>query len=641
VYHEPVQHVVWGTAGHIDHGKTSLIKALTGVDCDRLPEEKDRGITIELGFAGLDDGELALHFVDVPGHERLVHTMIAGAAGIDLALLVIAADEGVMPQTREHLEVIRLMGVSGGAVALTKIDLVEPDFAELAAEDVRELLASTAFSDVPVVPVSAHTGAGLVELRQVLAEQSRRARPHPIEGRPYREPVDRFFSLTGAGTVVTGTSLWGSLEVGSEVAIEPLGTTARVRRLHVRGLERRRVEAGERVAINLVGVARDALERGHQILSPGPWITTRLVTVDLELLASAPGPLDEGDELEVHALAARVAGRVDRLAHRPLEPGARANAQILLRAPMMLFPGDRLVLRRPAPVNTFAGGTVLDTQLRRWQRREAVALGQLPSVQPASWPRLLQSWIDSAGLAGCSLPEIVGRLGVLADALEGPLGRLLEAGSIIALPTQPPRFVAAGSVEGLTVEAAAALAKRLAGEEVSAGIPARDFAGPLLPRRAAALADIYLEVLRRRGIIELSEGRVVPPGRDSHMTAAGEELARKVEARYRALGFEAPSPHVVAEELSAKPAAVEGICRYLVQRRRLIRLDGKFLIHRAVLDDVAQRVREWQVEDFGVAEFKQRFGLTRKLAIPALEWLDSERVTVRHGDRRRIVRPRK
>jgi selenocysteine-specific elongation factor len=235
VYHEPVQHVVWGTAGHIDHGKTTLVKALTGVDCDRLPEEKDRGITIELGFAGLDDGELALHFVDVPGHERLVHTMIAGAAGIDLALLVIAADEGVMPQTREHLEVIRLMGVPGGAVALTKTDLVEPDFAELAAEEVRELLAPTAFADVPVVPVSAHTGAGLAELRGVLVSQARQARPRQIEGRPYREPVDRVFSLTGAGTVITGTSLWGALEVGSEIAIEPGVGSARVRRLHVRG----------------------------------------------------------------------------------------------------------------------------------------------------------------------------------------------------------------------------------------------------------------------------------------------------------------------------------------------------------------------------------------------------------------------
>jgi selenocysteine-specific elongation factor len=636
-----MQHVVWGTAGHIDHGKTSLVRALTGVDCDRLPEEKERGITIELGFAGLEEGGVRLHFVDVPGHERLVHTMIAGAAGIDLALLVIAADEGVMPQTREHLEVIRFMGVSGGAVALTKIDLVEAEFAELAAEEVRELLAPTAFAEVPVVPVSAHTGQGLDELRRVLGEQSARVRPREVADRPYREPVDRVFSLTGAGTVVTGTSLWGSLEAGSEVVIEPGGLSARVRRLHVQGEDRQRVEAGERVAANLVGVDRDALRRGQQILSPGPWRTTRLVTVDLELLASAPAALEEGDEVEIHALAARAPGRVERLARRPLAPGGRAHAQLRLQQPMLLFPGDRLILRRPAPVNTFAGARVLDAGLRRWRRRDAEALADLPSARTDERPRLLATWIESEGLAGLSLPELAGRLGVLEEALQAPLGRLLEDGAVLALPTQPPRFAAAVTIEALAADARTALRDRLAGTEVSAGIPARDFAGQILPRKADRLAEVYLEELRRRGVLELSEGRVVPPGRDSHMTPAGEELTRRVESLYRELGFEAPSPQAVAEQLGERPASVEGVCRYLVQRRRLVRLDGKFLVHRAVLDEMACKVRDWPVEAFGVADFKAKFGLTRKLAIPALEWLDSERVTVRHGDRRRIVRPRR
>jgi selenocysteine-specific elongation factor len=633
-----MRHVVWGTAGHIDHGKTTLVKALTGTDCDRLPEERERGITIELGFAELSDDDVRLHFVDVPGHERLVHTMIAGAAGIDLALLVIAADEGVMPQTREHLEVLRLMGVAGGAVAMSKIDLVDPELVELVVEEIKELLTGTAFADVPVVPVSAQTGAGLEDLRRVLVEQARTIRPHQIEGRPFREPVDRVFSLTGAGTVVTGTSLWGVLEVGGEVSILPADLTARARRLHVHGEERRQVEAGERVAINLAGIARDSLERGQQILSPGPWAETRLVTIQLELLATAPGPLDEGDEVEVHALAARVSGRVDRLARRPLEPGNRAVAQLLLREPMLLFPGDRVVLRRPSPVNTFAGGQVLDPHLRRWRRRDSAALDELPGVQRSEWPQLLLSWIDSEGLIGLPLPAIAGRLGVIDGAVEVPLGKLLTEGSIQALPSQPVTLVATAKLEGLANRAAAALAERLADEEVSAGIPARDFVGGLLPRRARNLADIYLEELRKRGVIELAEGRVVPPGTDSHMTAAGEELARRVEGLYRETGFDAPSPQEAAERLSARPASVEGICKFLLQRRRLVRLDGKFLVHRAALDDVARGVREWGVDDFAVGDFKDRFGLTRKLAIPALEWLDSERVTVRQGNRRKILR---
>jgi selenocysteine-specific elongation factor len=633
-----MRHVVWGTAGHIDHGKTTLVKALTGTDCDRLPEEQERGITIDLGFAQLSDEDMQLHFVDVPGHERLVHTMIAGASGIDLALLVVAADEGVMPQTREHLDVIRLMGVPGGAVALTKVDLLDSELVELAAEEVRELLAPTVFAGVPMVPVSASTGSGILELRGALFEQARQVRPRQLEGRPFREPIDRVFSLTGAGTIITGTSLWGTLEVGSELTVLPKNMKARVRRLHVHGEERRTVEAGERVAINIAGVSREHVDRGDQVISPGPWRPTRMVTVKLELLSTAPGPLDEGDEVEVHALAARVGGRIERIADRPLSPGARAVAQISLREPLLLFPGDRLVLRRPSPVNTFAGGKILDAQLPRWRRRDSTALDLLPEVQRSGWPQLLMSWIDREGLAGLPLPAMAGRLGVLGDTLEAPLGRLLEDGRIRALPTQPPTFVSSLKIDELAASAAAELARRLAGEEVSAGIPARDFAGGLLPRSALPLADIYLEELRIRGAIEMNEGRVVPVGTDSHMTTKGEELARTIEDLYRADGFDAPSPATVAERLGARAVVVEGICRYLIQRKRLIRLDGKFLVHCAVLDEMARRVRDWEVSDFAVGDFKERFGLTRKLAIPALEWLDSERVTVRHGDRRRIIR---
>jgi selenocysteine-specific elongation factor len=307
---------------------------------------------------------------------------------------------------------------------------------------------------------------------------------------------------------------------------------------------------------------------------------------------------------------------------------------------MQLFPGDRLVLRRPSPVNTFAGGRVLDAHLRRWRRRDSAALDKLPDVQRSSWPDLLASWIDREGLAGLSMPNLAGRLGVLDAAIEAPLGRLLENDRIRALATNPKLFVSSSALTDLARTAAEELKRRLAGEEVSAGIPARDFAGRLLPRKAMSLADIYLEELRGRGVIELSEGRVVPPGSDGHMTAAGEELTRKIERLFREDGFDAGSPADAAHRLQAKPAMVEGICRYLLQRRRLVRLEGKYLIHRAVLDEMASQVQEWPVDDFAVGDFKEKFGLTRKLAIPALEWLDSERVTVRQGNRRKIIRRR-
>jgi len=633
-----MEHVVFGTAGHIDHGKTTLVKALTGTDCDRLPEERDRGITIDLGFAQMASDDLQLHFVDVPGHERLVHTMIAGASGIDLALLVVAADEGIMPQTREHLEVIRLMGVPGGAVAMTKIDTVDDELAELAAEEVREYLATTPFADAPVVPVSAVSGQGLDELRDVLIALARSARPRQMDDRPFREAVDRVFSLTGAGTVVTGTSLWGRLEVGSEIQIMPPGIKSRVRRLHVHGTERAAVEAGERVAMNLVGLGRDDIERGHQVMTVGDWQPTRLVTLRLELLASAPRPLGEGDELELHAFADRVPARIDRLSRSVLAPGETAAAQLKLNEPMQLFPGDRVVLRRPAPVNTFAGGIVLDTQLRRWRRRDSAGLEALPSSRRGAWPDLLGWWIDQSGLEGATAHRLAVRLGVLDVAVEAAIGRLLEGGTVMALPTSPATFVGSAHVEGLTEAATKELERRFKDVEVSAGVPTRDFSAALLPKRARDLTSVYLEELRQRGVLDLSEGRVVPSGSEGHMSALGEELARRVEALYRGAGFDAPGPLEAATELESRPATVEGICTFLVQRGRLVRLDGKFLIHRSVLDEVARTVRCLESETFTVGEFKERFGLTRKLAIPVLEWLDAERVTVRMGNQRKILR---
>ncbi|MCP4900247.1 MAG: selenocysteine-specific translation elongation factor [bacterium] len=633
-----MRHVVYGTAGHIDHGKTALVKALTGVDCDRLPEEKDRGITIDLGFARLEEDDACLHFVDVPGHERLVHTMIAGASGIDLALLVVAADEGIMPQTREHLEVIRLMGVPGGAVALTKIDTVDEEIAELAAEEIAELLQDTAFADAPVVCVSAITGEGIAELRRILVSQIETATPRQLDDRPFRQAVDRVFTLPGVGTVITGTSLWGRLRVGEEVGVWPDGITARARRLHVHGVEQEEVEAGERVAINLASVNRDQLRRGQQVLQNGDWQPTKLVTLRLELLRSAPGTLDEGDEMEIHAHGARISARLERLAIRPLQPGATTVAQLRLIEPMLLFPGDRVVLRRPAPVNTFGGGLVLDAQLPRIKRRDSARLDELPGIQRASWPQLLESWIVRYGLAASDAETLAARLGVASAEIESCLGRLLSSNRIQALAAQPHRFIQTSQLDDLETRAKAELKQRLESEEVSAGIPARDFLATLVPARAMYLAGALLEELKRRQVLDIVEGRVVPAGGDHHMTKLGAELSHKIDELFLSAGVEPPSPGAAAETLNAKPVVVEGVCRFLVQTGRLVRLDGKFLIHRRVLDDISASLATWDQATFAVGEFKKRFGLTRKLAIPILEWLDSERVTVRTGNDRKILK---
>jgi selenocysteine-specific elongation factor len=420
--------------------------------------------------------------------------------------------------------------------------------------------------------------------------------------------------------------------------IMPDGNRARVRRLHVHGEERKTVEAGERVAVNLVGLGRDEIDRGNQIMTTGDWKPTRLVTLRLELLASAPHPLGEGDELEIHAFADRIPARVDRLSRPVLAPGETAVAQLGLTEPMQLFPGDRVVLRRPAPVNTFAGGVVLDAHQRRWRRRESAGLEDLPSSKRGAWPDLLGRWIDQSGLAGATAHDLAVRLGVLDPAIEAAIGRLLESETVMALPTNPATMVGKHHVDDLTERASAELKRRFESVEVSAGIPTRDFAAALLPKHARDLTGTYLEELRQRGVLELTEGRVVPPGSDGHMSSLGEELARRVEVLYREAAFDAPPPLEAATTLESRPATVEGICAFLVQKGRLVRLDGKFLIHRAVLDEVATKVRGWDCESFTVGEFKSETGLTRKLAIPVLEWLDSERVTVRSGNQRKILR---
>jgi selenocysteine-specific elongation factor len=308
---------------------------------------------------------------------------------------------------------------------------------------------------------------------------------------------------------------------------------------------------------------------------------------------------------------------------------------------MMLFPGDRVVLRRPAPVNTFAGGLVLDTRLGRYRRIHAAGLETRPTVQRSAWPQLFQRWIDEAGTTALSLDDLAGRLGVLPDSAESVVGRLLEKKTVIALPTQPPRFVIQRAVDELAQRAGEEIAARLKSEAVSAGVPARDFMASVLPVSALDLASHYLEVLRLRKAVEVTDGRVLPPGASSHMTADGAELSQKLDDLYRDAGIDPPSPAEAAERLSKRPAMVEGVCRFLVQQGVLVRLEGRWIIHRSVLDNIVRDVTAWDLAEFAVGEFKQKFDLTRKLAIPILEWLDSERITVRVGNKRKVLNRRR
>ena len=623
--------VVFGTAGHIDHGKTSLVLALSGIDCDRLPEEKRRGITLVLGFASLADpeGELEVSFIDVPGHERLVHTMIAGAGGIDRALLVVAADEGVMPQTREHLDVLRLLGVRGGVVALNKADLQDPELLELQVEELRDELAGTALDGAPIVPCSAHTGAGLPELRDMVLATARSVVREAAPHRPFRLAVDRSFSVAGTGTVVTGTARWGEVAVGDEVTLLPSGATARVRSVQVHGQARHLAQAGERVAIGLAGLSVGEAPRGEQVLSGSGWRPTRRLAAQIELLPHGPA-LDEGQVLSLHLLAARVTVRVERVHPRPLSPGGTGRVVLRLARPVLAVPGDRLVLRRPSPAATVGGGIVLDAEPPRVRRSNAAALSELarPWLDAAA---TLEGWIREAGVTGVTPVLLAARLGVLPAGVEVPLGRLVAANRVVVGRGSPPILLHRSVVEGVRERAREVLSGCGPG-----GLPLPELVSRLAPHVSEAARVLLVEDLRRVGVMREVSGRVFA----ASTAPLEDELAARVEGVYRTSGLEAPSPAEVAHLLGAKDKVVEGIVRFLVNHQRLARVGGKWVLHRSHLDGIVASLREWGVETFDVAQFKDRFALTRKLVIPILEWLDSERVTRREGDLRRVVRPR-
>lgn len=623
--------VVFGTAGHIDHGKTSLVLALTGVDCDRLPEEKRRGITLALGFAPLVDpaGEIEASFVDVPGHERLVHTMIAGAGGIDRALLVVAADEGVMPQTREHLDVLRLLGVGGGVVALNKADLQDAELLELQIEELREELAGTILAGAPIVPCSARTGAGIPELRDALLATARGVVREAAPYRPFRLAVDRAFSMAGAGTVVTGTARWGRVAAGDELTLLPSGATVRVRSVQVHGQARSLAVAGERVALGLAGIAVAEAPRGEQVLSGAGWRPTRRLAARVELLPHGLA-LDEGQVLNLHLLAARVAARVERVHPRPLPPGGTGRAVLRLARPLLAFPGDRVVLRRPSPAMTLGGGQVLDPEPPRLRRAAAALLEELPCPW-VDTAETLARWVRAAGLGGVSPSRLAARLGLLPAGVEAPLGRLLEAGRVVAGRGSPPVLLHRDVVEGVREEA-----RRVLSGGGPAGLPLPELVSRLAPGAPEAVRALVVEDLRRAGLMREVSGRVFA----ADVAPLEDELAARVEEIYRSSGVEAPSPAEVARVLGAKEKVVEGLVRFLVERKRLARVGGKWVLHRRHLDEMVASLRAWGVETFGVAQFKDRFGLSRKLAIPILEWLDSERVTRREGELRRVLRPR-
>jgi selenocysteine-specific elongation factor len=614
---------VVGTAGHVDHGKSTLIKALTGIDPDRLREEKERGMTIDLGFAWLKlPSGREVSIVDVPGHERFVKNMLAGIGGIDLALLVVAADEGVMPQTREHLAILDLLQVRRGLVALTKSDLVEPDWLELVQADLTETLRGTALAGAPLLPVSAVTGQGLPGL---LAEVDRQLSATPAKrdiGRP-RLPVDRVFTITGFGTIVTGTLVDGSFQVGQEIEVQPSGLRSRIRTLQTHKHKVETAVPGSRVAINLAGLSTEEIARGDVVSLPRWLEPTQVVDGRLRLLAAAPKALAHGATVSFHTGSAEVEARVSLLDAEELAPGASGWTQLRLAGPVAVVKGDFFVLRTPNA--TIGGGEIVDVHPRRHRRFQASTLGSLATKQKGDPEELARQALagkppqeaDAVGkLAGLTVAET-------RAALEGlqARGEVLSVGGL---------YVDAIAWQQLTEKMLSTLRGFHGQYPLRRGMPKEELKSRLnlTPRVYALAAERWL----RDGTV-VEEGAQVRTA--EHEVRFSVQQEAKVERMFTALRrerFAPPSRSELEQELGLEPAVIDA----LAELGRLVKLTETVIYPTDVYEEMVATIVEWLREKgtITVAEVRDRFGASRKYALALLEHLDEERVTRRVGDER-------
>lgn len=617
-----------GTAGHIDHGKSSLVHALTGTDPDRLKEEKERGITIDLGFAhaALSQDAVA-SFVDVPGHERFVRTMLAGAHGIDAVLLVVACDESVMPQTREHFDICRLLGLTRGVVALTKSDAADAEMCAVAEADVREMTKSSFLQGAPLVRVSAKTGAGIETLKAELLSLCFATPPRRSHGL-LRLPIDRSFALKGFGTVVTGTLVAGSVRVGDEIEVLPRGHRARVRGLQVHGTSATLVEAGHRCAVNLTGAAVSDLARGDVITSPATLAPTRLIDVSLSLLPKAKA-LKHGARVHVHSGSAASLGRV-RFANAELKGGEKTVAVIRLETPLVLTRGDALVLRSYSPVDTIGGALVLNPHATLKKRSQIPALSAIDGVEA---PQAVARFLADAGASGLTERSLASQLGVTRDELTATMRALTQ---VVELPGDERRFVDGNAVTELSSAALRAIQEFHAKNPLAKAMPREALRQTVFSGAPPALLDFVVGLHVKDGHIRVEGESISLKTHRVELSGEDEETRRRIEAALQAAGLAGIDLRELHTKTGRDQKSCERVVRVLTQAKDAERIgDGLLVIQDALAkfrSSVIARFPSGSAIDVGA--IKEMTGLTRKHVIPLLEWLDRAHVTRRVGDAR-------
>jgi selenocysteine-specific elongation factor len=621
---EPTKHAILGTAGHIDHGKTELIKALTGVDTDRLREEKERGISIELGFARFDlPSGVTLGVVDVPGHERFVKTTLAGAAGMDLVLLVIAADEGVMPQTREHLDIVDLLGIRAGVVALTKTDLVGEEEIELAREEAEELLAGTSLGGAPIVPVSSVSRVGLDDLTAALEALVGEIAERSSSGAA-RLPVDRVFSLAGHGTIITGTLWAGTVSPGDRLEIYPHGKEVRVRSVQVHDRPVERAEAGQRVALGLAGVGKDELRRGDTVGTPGALHVTHMLDARLRLVGSAR-PIANRVRVHLHLGTAEVLARIVLLESETLRAGEESLVQLRLESPVVAEKEDLFVVRSYSPVTTIGGGRVIDPRPKRHKRMREEVLEALEVLEVGEPSEVLLHLVDGAGIEGMSRGDLEGRAGGAGESL----GALLADGRLVEVAG---RVLTAERHAELKSEVIEFLGEFAAGSPLEWGMSGEELRGKLARDMDRGVLDAAIRDLEGEGKASRRGNLVRAGGADVALSESQSRLASEIESRLLAAGPNPPTLDELRDELGG--GEFDAIVKLMAETGRIVKVTSTLLFHPDVVEEIRKAVvRHFETErELGVPAFKDMVGVTRKFAIPLLEHFDREGVTVRSGN---------
>ena len=632
-----MKHVIIGTAGHVDHGKTLLVKALTGIDTDRLVEEKKRGITIELGFAHLDfdDGTQA-GIVDVPGHEKFIKNMLAGAGGIDLAMLVVAADEGFMPQTVEHLGILSLLGIQDGLVVITKCDMADPEWVEMVKEDVRTHVEGTFLEGKPVFTVSAYTGQGISELRQALKELVQKAAEKNMRT-PFRLPIDRVFSVDGFGTVVTGTIIEGSVSNGDMAEILPGGVQARVRNLQVHDRDVETAYAGQRVAINLAGVKKADLGRGDVIARPGSVRTSLMLDARLQNLKNSQRTILSGSQVHLyHGSAVRLC-KVVLLDRDALQPGESCYAQLRLTEEIAAKRGDRFVIRFYSPLETIGGGVVLDDLPRRHKRGDQAVLEALAIRESGSGDDQLVQLVAEHGHSLPTLEKLAAPQNLDREELGRSLEELTSAGKV--LQPLPGRYLAASVFDAIWDSCRGLLEQYHRQNPLHAGMKVAELRQKLLKNTDQAVADAILAALAREGKIKAVADRYALADFAVHLTKRQSAIREKLLQTYRKAGLEVPG---LDEVIASFPPAEQGDCRQVVESLvsggGLVMLTPQLCLHSQVYAQVCDKTRDYMAEnqELTLAEFRDLLGTSRKYALAVLEYYDKNKILKKDGDVRRL-----